>query len=564
MTKDWRNAAAHDGGGDTSTPLSAVAMEDLEMRLARGVVNVQDQPYNAVGDGANDDTAEIQAAIDALPAGGGVVYFPPGTYKVTSALTRAINNVSLVGSGVSSVITYTPTTGNCMTVGGNDWRISSLKITGSVSATAGGLIFSSTPDRLRVSNVYLLNGWTGIDILGGVGCWVTDCNLDTQNERGIRFQDSSSHGVAQGNRVVSSGHDGILFGSGGDNCVASDNHVELACRTSSVGASAGIHVINSSRCRVVGNYVTTSTCQGILVDCGVADTARDNVVEGNVVYGNGTNAVDAAEGITLFGNGGTGCTRNIVKGNTVRDNVLNNIEVWEAHQNVISGNVCTSNRTDATGLRNGIYVHLANGNVVADNVCANHPANGIQLQDSDECVISSNLCVNNNKGTRAATTDRNGITLTGTCETAVVIGNRCSTTDGSASQKYGINTENTSGGLFIGNQVAGNATGGIAENANTVANRAHNQAEGVSSISSAATLTLPSGDKFVQVTGTTGITNINATFAGDFRTLQFTASLTVTDGGNLRLPANFAATADDTLTLICDGSNWFEVARSNN
>ncbi len=31
--KDWRNAAAHDGGGDTSTPISAAALEDLEDRV---------------------------------------------------------------------------------------------------------------------------------------------------------------------------------------------------------------------------------------------------------------------------------------------------------------------------------------------------------------------------------------------------------------------------------------------------------------------------------------------------------------------------------------------------
>lgn len=33
VPKDWRNAASATGGGDTSTPLSAEALEDLEMRL---------------------------------------------------------------------------------------------------------------------------------------------------------------------------------------------------------------------------------------------------------------------------------------------------------------------------------------------------------------------------------------------------------------------------------------------------------------------------------------------------------------------------------------------------
>lgn len=48
-------------------------------------VNVLD--FGAVGDNIADDTAAIQAAIDAVAAsGGGYVFFPTGTYKLTDAL----------------------------------------------------------------------------------------------------------------------------------------------------------------------------------------------------------------------------------------------------------------------------------------------------------------------------------------------------------------------------------------------------------------------------------------------------------------------------------------------
>jgi hypothetical protein len=46
--------------------------------------------------------------------------------------------------------------------------------------------------------------------------------------------------------------------------------------------------------------------------------------------------------------------------------------------------------------------------------------------------------------------------------------------------------------------------------------------------------------------------------------LIFDGTPTVTDGGNLKLNGNFSATADSTLTLIYDGSNWYETARSAN
>lgn len=52
--------------------------------------------YGAVGDGTTDDRAAIQSAIDACEAaGGGVVYFPRGTYLLDSA-HPIVTNVSLL------------------------------------------------------------------------------------------------------------------------------------------------------------------------------------------------------------------------------------------------------------------------------------------------------------------------------------------------------------------------------------------------------------------------------------------------------------------------------------
>lgn len=84
--KDWRNYPT-----DTSTPLSAQALEDLETRvtdyaaLRAADFNVKD--YGAAGDEVSDDTAEIQAAIDAAIPVNGKVVFPPGVYRVTDTLT---------------------------------------------------------------------------------------------------------------------------------------------------------------------------------------------------------------------------------------------------------------------------------------------------------------------------------------------------------------------------------------------------------------------------------------------------------------------------------------------
>ncbi|MEY2643661.1 MAG: hypothetical protein RLZZ611_310 [Cyanobacteriota bacterium] len=58
----------------------------VESKL-RDVVSVKD--FGAVGDGTTDDSAAIQAAIDA--ASKGVLYFPPGNYKITSMITITKN-----------------------------------------------------------------------------------------------------------------------------------------------------------------------------------------------------------------------------------------------------------------------------------------------------------------------------------------------------------------------------------------------------------------------------------------------------------------------------------------
>lgn len=83
-------------------------------------------------------------------------------------------------------------------------------------------------------------------------------------------------------------------------------------------------------------------------------------------------------------------------------------------------------------------------------------------------------------------------------------------------------------------------------------------------IASASVPTLPEYGKIFQVTGTTSMDALTASIPGRVVTLKFAASLTVNDANNLKLNGSFSATPDDTLTLVCDGTNWYEMSRSAN
>ncbi len=81
--------------------------------------------------------------------------------------------------------------------------------------------------------------------------------------------------------------------------------------------------------------------------------------------------------------------------------------------------------------------------------------------------------------------------------------------------------------------------------------------------SAAGTITLPAGS-LVTVTGTAVITGITATDydIGRVVALRFTSTAALADSGNLGLNGAFLAVAGTVITLYCDGTNWYEVARS--
>ena len=153
--------------------LAAATQADYRTQIKnKPFISILDAPYSADPTGLTDAAAAINAAIAALPSGGGNVYVPPGTYKINSATISLPSNVCLNGSdsgasilngtGAFAVITILNATSPC---------VSNLGIQ---SVNDGILIQSSTGSVVQpsLSNVNVLtigNGFIGVHLIGGNG-----------------------------------------------------------------------------------------------------------------------------------------------------------------------------------------------------------------------------------------------------------------------------------------------------------------------------------------------------------------------------------------------------------
>ena len=114
---------------------------NAEIGEALGVYDVRF--YGARGDGTTDDTAAIQAAATAAgAAGGGRVYLPPGTYKITSRITLYSNVEVEMSSDATVDFSTAPTFTECFYALGTESTATLL--TG--NATIGALTVAVTAD----------------------------------------------------------------------------------------------------------------------------------------------------------------------------------------------------------------------------------------------------------------------------------------------------------------------------------------------------------------------------------------------------------------------------------
>lgn len=200
---------------------------DTRVRKGELLLNVKD--FGALGNGTSDDTASLQAAVDAaVAAGGGSVFFPLGRYRITSSITVTGKPVKL--SGVSPTASAIETSHNIdmvvidggETSSGDGCVLENLRIRQTVTATSGCAVFLKSGahhaithcrlghyDGVRVQDAYI---WTI------TATYIVNCTRYGLYNRGVRHPDRSDSFIGAGTIIdngIGTGVTAICVESGG-------------------------------------------------------------------------------------------------------------------------------------------------------------------------------------------------------------------------------------------------------------------------------------------------------------------------------------------------------------
>lgn len=534
--------------------------------------------FGAVGNGIADDTAALQALATASKYInlGGSAY----SYKVSGTITLQ-SGTTIIG-GFATITQTANLTSIFNIVGRTDIAITEVNFVGV------GTDYAESDANPSATAVYSNSGEARIQIIGNKFTNFSYASVRFKAATDIQFCNNIVVGVDTPTITagVSGRSYGFLADTGCDRVLVSGNTVSKG--------GQGLRIESTSNARVSDNYIYNiigqhgmyfgSNIQNLAVTgnnvkstslIGIKVQAQNTTVNSNNI---------AITGNTITSTGDQGINFTNAAGSTLQPVQNFNVTITgNTFSDITATAINVQNTNIATIGNNSIY--QANGSGINLSACtfvdvSNNLVNDIEysgIRDEAPCTnvnITENIL--NNCATGAHAGDAYGIFIqSGT--TLEISGNTI--TDGAANMIYGIYVAGGSqpSQSIFNNQVFNSTAQAIrfASATDEIAMYANNLLVGttgasvnnpdIPDVTAAATITLSTALNVFRINGATGITSINtAGHSGHQVTLIFTSTPTVTDGSNLKLAGNFVATADDTLTLACDGSNWYEVARSAN
>lgn len=494
--------------------------------------------HGALGDGVADDTSKIQNAIDAVSGvGGGVVYFPEGTYKTTSTVTIPAN-VSLVGTGAGSVIKPHDTT-----TSGRQFRVQGTN-TGS---------YTLASDVAAGAFAMTLSTGQGANFAAGDY---------------IKINTATPYTQEQIFRVASVSTDTVTV-----ELAIPDAYTAAASSVTKVHPVAGVQVRDLV---FDGTNVTgTNSAGGLSFWYGLQPVVQ-NVTFRNFGANAGPSPNDQiggvglevlwciepqVDGVRFDLCGGTGVNAMVVTSTTLGN--FGSLVFHHGGFHLGINSVTYSNFHRITSTYAG-WQTLGGRSIKCQRTCSfnsfgliqTHRAhsNGLGFVQGCHHNVVVGLVATGHLNDEGVWFDGEGSTHN---QVLGYVGRFNDVFD--VGMYSGTDQYNFVGGDFDPSKVS--TTGG-ADSTNKVVSLTDGVTIPV--VTAAATITVPFDTDIVQVNGTTTITKVNVTRPGHRITLIFQAALTFTDGSNLKLAGNMTTSADDTITLVCDGTNWLEIARSAN
>lgn len=226
------------------TVISSSWLNDVNTTSYRDFINVQHHSYGAVGNGIVDDTAAIQAAIDAAAADKNrTVFFPVGIYKLSGVVTIP-QGIALIGSGSqgsneaygTAFIHYANT--SCFRWDG------------------GGVAYAGTGGGLQNALILKADGYSGGNAIEVVA------TSDSQRPGEMFFQNVLAYGLSTGRWERGAVFDGTAANTPGTRGIRSVHFIK--CRFADVTTSGETIVLNQ---------VTHFFANGISADPGSGSTA---------------------------------------------------------------------------------------------------------------------------------------------------------------------------------------------------------------------------------------------------------------------------------------------------
>ena len=358
LTQETREATRRTFLGKASLVVGAAGVAALaRAEPAHAVPPTLGAFYNVRDYLTGVDRAAIQAAIDdAFVHGGGIVWFPPGTYNVDDWVLCK-EGVSLRGAGSgSSVIKAADSNPRQVllgTIGIGGSEVANVTVedlvidgnrTGRPSATAGAITFAGLTDTAIGDNIHIRRceirespgiGCQFVNVRNSsvVDCWIHGCGNTENGGDGIDCFYNCEDILYEGNLIEDTTDEAIGLNAEGFD--GTERHGEgphqlrrvkitgniLAAGSaanSCVGISGAEHVV------VDGNILWQGQAVGVGVRNFFDTPARDVVVSNNVFIesgiasgtGNAVN-VNGAAGSVYDDWGSTGCERVSITGNVI-------------------------------------------------------------------------------------------------------------------------------------------------------------------------------------------------------------------------------------------------------